>query len=121
MQFIKKFIQKYLSRDMDAFSRVLGYNAWNEAEQNTFHIFFSPSDLEWSVTKLKDNTWAVWNDEGHPPFSFQVCSTWNEAIRYLRSIFEESNIPEEYWDPEGYDFEDDPFLILPDKSKGIKD
>ncbi|MDP7977489.1 hypothetical protein [Bacillus multifaciens] len=61
MQFIKKFMQKYFSRDMDAFSIKLGYNAWNEAEQNTFHIFVSPSDLEWSVTKLKDDTRLIIN------------------------------------------------------------
>lgn len=121
MDFIKYLIQKYFSRDMDRFSIKLGYDTWDKAKENTFHIFISPPDLEWSVTKLKNNKWAVWNDEGHPPFSFQIFSTWNETICYLRNVFEQANIPEEYWGPEGYEIEDNPFLILPDKNKRIKD
>ncbi|WP_044783515.1 hypothetical protein [Bacillus thuringiensis] len=120
MKFIKKFVNKYFSNDMDVFANRLGYCTWSEAKADTFHIFIQPPDLDWYITKLPDNSWAVWNEEGDSPFAFQIFPTWYEAIRTLRNVFEEGNIPEEYWGPEGYENGDDPFSKLPDKSKKIK-
>ncbi|WP_235549018.1 hypothetical protein [Paenibacillus sp. Soil522] len=75
----------------------------DELQDNTFHIFWIPPDAEWLAAQLPDKNWAVWNDEGQPPFSFTVFSKWDEAIRYLRDVFDKNSYPEENWVPEGYD------------------
>jgi hypothetical protein len=89
--------------------------------ENTYHIFTIPPDAEWFATELPNKNWAVWNDEGEPPFPFTEFSKWEDAIRYLRNIFEKNGYPEENWDPEGFDLNDNIFSTLPEKSKRIDD
>jgi hypothetical protein len=119
MNFISKFIRKLFFSELDRFSKSLGYKTWDELMDNTYHIFTIPPDAEWFVSELPNKKWAVWNDEGEPPFPFTEFSKWEDAIRYLRNIFEKNGYPEENWDPEGFDFNDDIFSILPKKSKRI--
>ena len=64
---------------------------------NSFHIFIIPPDAEWFATQLPNKNWAVWNDEGQPPFEYKEFVKWAEAIRYLRDIFEKNGYPEENW------------------------
>lgn len=57
---------------------------------------------------------AVWNDdEAEPPYAFEVFPSWDEAIRKLRKLFEESELPKDHWRPEG----EDAFLKEPDREK----
>ncbi|MDM5205338.1 hypothetical protein [Cytobacillus kochii] len=101
------------------FSQSLGYPNWDELMNNSFSIFLIPPDANWFATQLPDKSWAIWNDEGHPPFQHKKFNTWNEAIRSLRDIFNNTDYPEENWDPEGFDDRDNVFLHEPDKSKLI--
>lgn len=117
MKFIKKMIRKVFYGDLDKFSQSLGYSTWNEIKDNTFYIFTIPPDAECFATKLPDKKWAVWNNEGHPPFGFTLFSKWDEAIRFTRDIFEKNGYPEENWEPEGFQLNDDVFSISPEKSK----
>jgi hypothetical protein len=115
MNFFKKiFFSKY-----EQFAKELGYRTWSEASDNTFFMFHIPEDGGWYVTELPNRTWAVWNNEGDPPYSFVTFLTWSETIRYLRKLFNEYGYPETYWAPEGYGIDDDMFLNPPQKDKKL--
>ncbi|WP_121614198.1 hypothetical protein [Mesobacillus foraminis] len=117
MLFITKFFRTLLFKKYDQFAVELGYPNWKLAEENTFFISRIPEDAQWNATQLPNKSWAIWNDEGQPPFSFQVYPTWEEAIKHLRCLFEKSGYPEENWDPEGFEPGDDVFISQPDKEK----
>ncbi|MDA2258321.1 hypothetical protein ACTFRD_22005 [Bacillus cereus group sp. MYBK249-1] len=121
MNTMKKIIKKLFFSDLEKFSQSLGYSTWNELMDNSFHIFIIPPDAEWFATQLPNKNWAVWNDEGQPPFEYKEFVKWAEAIRYLRDIFEKNGYPEENWEPEGFEQNDDCYSQEPDKNKRIED
>ncbi|MBM7661803.1 hypothetical protein JOC85_002610 [Bacillus mesophilus] len=114
MLFRKLFFKKY-----DEFALKLGFSDWRIAYENTFFIYRIPEDAQWNATQLPNKSWAVWNDIGQPPYSFKVFETWKEAIRYLRNLFDDSELPEHYWYPEGFDLEENVFKSLPNKEKKL--
>ncbi len=112
-------LKKLFFKDLDKFSQSLGYSTWDELMENTFHIFTIPLDAEWFATKLPNSHWVVWNDEGQPPFKYKEFRQWVEAIKYLRNVFEQSDYPEENWEPHGFKQGDDWYTQEPDKGKCI--
>lgn len=88
-------------------------------KDNTFYIFTVQPDAEWFATQLPDNQWAVWKNEGQPPYRFTVFSKWDEAIRFSRNEFEKNKYPEGNWEPEGFTTSDDIYAVSPEKSKRI--
>ncbi|MEK4029362.1 hypothetical protein MKZ02_12615 [Pseudobacillus sp. FSL P4-0506] len=120
MRRISKFIKTLFFGKYEGFANQLGFTSWNEVLENTFSIFQLPPDCFYFATQLLDGTWIVWNDEGYPPYAFLKFNTWNEAIKYLRMIFNENGYPEEYWNPEGFEEYEDVFNNLPDKDKKIE-
>lgn len=117
MKRVKKFLYTLIFNKYDEFAKVLGYKEWKVAEENTFYVSRLEEDAGWYVTELPNKKWAVWNDEGQPPYSIKVFETWYEAIRRLRELFEEKGLPEEYWMPEGFDEDENVFLKEPDRDK----
>ncbi|MFP3727893.1 hypothetical protein U8V72_22140 [Priestia filamentosa] len=114
-------LKKLLVKDLDKFSQSLGYTTWDELMDNTFHIFTIPPDAEWFATKLPNGNWAVWNDEGQPPFKHKEFEKWKDAIKYVRDVFERNNYSEENWEPHGFKQDDDWYTLEPDKNKRIDD
>lgn len=99
-----KVLNKWIFEKYDQFSNELGYTNWKITSENTFGIFQMDGDAFYHATQLSNSEWAVWNDNGgDPPYDFQVFSTWAEAISYLRTLFEESQLPESHWCPEGFE------------------
>lgn len=98
---IQKLFKKLFSRDyglsLTEFASLLGYKTWKEAQGNTYAIFFTQADDCWFATKLPDNQWAVWIEEGEMPYPFKVFATRNEAIEHLRVLFMKSALPERNW------------------------
>lgn len=82
MKFLRNLMRKAIFADLDTFSQSLGYSTWDEMKENTFYIFTIPPDAELFVTQLHDKTWAVWDNEGKPPFDVTKFTTWDEAIRF---------------------------------------
>ncbi|MCM3599059.1 hypothetical protein M4D55_25315 [Metabacillus idriensis] len=117
MGILSKLFQKIFLNDLDRYSQSLGFSTWKELRDHSFHIFTIPPDAEWFITELPNKKWAAWNDEGQPPFEYVEFATWEEAIKYVREVFEESGITEENWEPEVFELNDDLFLLLPDKNK----
>lgn len=117
MKKVKQFLRSLIFKKYDEFSKVLGYTDWKVAEENTFYVYRIELDAGWHVTKLPNKKWAVWNDEGQPPYSIKVFATWYEAIGQLRKLFEEKGLPEEYWMPEGFDENENVFMKEPDRDK----
>ncbi|WP_341960261.1 hypothetical protein NM897_10425 [Planococcus maritimus] len=114
----KKIFHKLFFEKYNQFAEELGYSDWNIASENTFGIYEMEGDTWYHITQLPDKKWAVWNDdEEEPPYVFEVFSTWDEAIRKLRQLFEESRLPEDHWRPEGFDEGEDAFLKEPDREK----
>jgi len=111
--------RKLMFNKYDKFAKELGYPSWKEAEEHTFFIFHIPIDAGWYATELPDKNWAIWNDEGEPPYSFKVIETWEETIRYLKDLFDGSELPEHHWFPEGFDREEDVYKTPPDKEKKL--
>ncbi|WP_163101616.1 hypothetical protein [Peribacillus alkalitolerans] len=95
----------------------MDFSDWKSASANTYFVFRIPDDAQWSATELPIKKWAVWNDIGQPPYSFQVFSSWQEAIAFLRNIFEKEDYEEKNWDPEGFEPGEDIFVKPPDKDK----
>ncbi|WP_409290445.1 hypothetical protein [Peribacillus sp. SCS-37] len=120
MNIIKRIVRKIFFSDSEKFCRRLGYSTWDKLMDNSFYIFLIPPDAEWFVTHLPNKKWAVWNDEGHPPFEYKEFEKWEEAIRYLRDIFDKNDYPEENWEPEGFEQNDDIYSLEPDKNKRIE-
>ena len=114
MLFKKLFFKKY-----DEFAMKMGFPDWRTANENTFFVFHIPEDAQWNATHLPNKSWAVWNDIGQPPYSFKVFETWEETIRYLRDLFDDSGLPEHHWYPEGFDIEENVFKSLPNKEKKL--
>lgn len=115
---IKNFLHKLFFEKYDQFAKELGYLDWNIAFENTFGIYQMEGDTWYSATQLPNKKWAVWNDdELEPPYAFEVFSSWNEAIRKLRKLFEENGLPENHWRPEGFDEGEEVFLKEPDREK----
>ena len=119
MLFITKIFRSLFLKKYDEFAESLGYQNWKTAEENTFFIFHIPEDAGWNATELPNKSWAVWNDEGQPPFSFQVFLTWKEAITHLRDVFEKSGYAEHNWYPEGFEPGENVFIKQPDKNKKL--
>ena len=96
-----KILKKLFVRDYGLstteFASLLGYKAWEEAQGNTYAIFFTQADDFWFATELPDGQWAVWKECGETPHCFTVYSTWNKAVGHLRSMFDESALPERHW------------------------
>jgi hypothetical protein len=114
---IKRFFRGLIFKKYDEFASEIGFPDWKAAYDNTFFIFRIPEDAQWNATELPNKSWAVWNDEGQPPYSFQVFTTWEEAIIFLRNLFEQENYEENYWEPEGYEPGENVFIKPPDKNK----
>lgn len=115
---LKRFLHKLVFEKYDQFAEELGYPDWKITLENTFGIYEMNGDTQYSATQLPDKKWAVWNDEeAEPPYAFEVFSSWDEAIRKLRDLFEESGLPEDHWRPEGFDEGENAFLKEPDREK----
>ncbi|WP_246861181.1 hypothetical protein [Bacillus sp. REN3] len=114
---MKKFIRGLIFKKYDEFASEMGFRDWKAAYDNTFFIFHIPEDAQWNATELPNKSWAVWNDEGQQPYSFKVFTTWEEAISFLRDLFEQAKYEEHYWEPEGYEPGENAFLKPPDKNK----
>lgn len=114
-----KFIRGFFQKDYDRFAREIGYSDWKEAEEATFAIFYFEVDGWWSATELPDKRWAVWHDEGQPPYPFEIFSRWEEAISFLREEFDKAKSDEINWCPEGYSDGENIFEKKPDRSKKI--
>jgi hypothetical protein len=114
-----KLFKCYFFRNYEQFANELGYDTWSETRDNTFFIFHTSQDGGVYVTQLLNNAWAVWNNEGQPPYKFVAFSSWDETIKYLRRIFIENGYPETNWFPEGYKKEEDVFLNPPQKDKKL--
>lgn len=115
---LKKVLHNLFFKKYNQFAGELGYPNWNIAFENTFGIYQMERDTWYSATQLPDKKWAVWNDdEAEPPYAFEVFLTWDEAIRKLRNLFEESGLPDEHWRPEGFDEGEDALLKKPDREK----
>ncbi|WP_044640081.1 hypothetical protein [Risungbinella massiliensis] len=117
MNLIRKLIRKLFFSDLERFSQNLGYMSWKDLMDNSFHIFTIPPDAKWIATHMSNKKWVIWNDEGQPPFSCREFQSWEEAIRYLRNLFEKNGFPEENWEPEGFELNDDIYSLEPDKNK----
>lgn len=96
--------------------RKWGFQIGNPHMKNTFYVFRIPEDAQWNATELPNKSWAVWNDIGQPPYSFQVFPSWEEAIAFLRDIFEKEKYDEEYWDPECFEPGENVFIKPPNKN-----
>ncbi|KYG29178.1 hypothetical protein [Priestia endophytica] len=114
MDRIFKFLKTFSNGNYKDFAKQLGFASWNEVMESTFEVFRIPPDASYYATRLSKETWIVWNDEGHPPYSFSQFDTWYEAIEHLRTVFEEEGYPEEF------DTEEDVFNNVPDESKRIQ-
>ncbi|ANU28308.1 hypothetical protein [Planococcus versutus] len=115
---LKKILHKWIFEKYHQFAEELGYPNWDITFENTFGIYEMEGDTWYSATQLPNKKWAVWNDdEAEPPYAFEVFSSWNEAIKKLRKLFEESGLPEDHWRPEGFDEGEDVFLKEPDREK----
>jgi hypothetical protein len=112
---IKKFLIKLIFKRYDKFATEMGFQDWESAYENSYFIFRIPEDAQWSATELPNKSWAVWNDIGQPPYSFQVFPSWEEAIAFLRDIFEKEKYDEEYWEPEGFEPGENVFIKPPNK------
>ena len=117
MEQVKRFLRSLIFSRYDKFANTLGYTNWKVAEENTYYVFRLEEDAGWYVTELPNKKWAVWNDEGQPPYSTEVFATWFEAMRQLRELFEEKGLPEEYWMPEGFEENENVFIKKPDRDK----
>ncbi len=117
MEQVKKFLRSLIYKNYDEFAKVLGYKDWKVAEENTFYVWRLGEDAGWYATELPNKKWAVWNDEGQPPYSIKVFLTWSESIEQLRKLFEEKGLPEDYWLPEGFDENENIFMKEPDRDK----
>lgn len=106
-------------KQYDEFAETLGYKDWKSAQKNTFFIHHLEGDIGWSATELPSGQWALWNDEGQPPYPYKILPTWEKAIYYLRKRFEESELPDSYWMPEGFDENENVFSKKPDKDKKL--
>jgi hypothetical protein len=95
----------------------MGFSDWNSAFEKTYFVFRIPEDAQWNATELPNKNWAVWNDIGQTPYSFQVFRSWKEAIAFLRDTFEKGKYEEENWDPEGFEPGENVFVKPPDKGK----
>ncbi|PTM58317.1 hypothetical protein C8J48_0898 [Desmospora activa DSM 45169] len=99
------------------FAANLGFKSFEEMSNHTHTIFLIPPDAGCFVTKLPDGGWAVWNNQGNPPYSLEKWDTWEEAARYLRILFDSKGLTEECWKPQGYNGSDkDEFLTRPPTS-----
>ncbi|ALS74088.1 hypothetical protein AUC31_01935 [Planococcus rifietoensis] len=113
-----KVLHRWIFEKYDQFANELGYADWKITLENTFGIFQMEGDAFYHATQLPNSEWAVWNDSwGDPPYAFQVFSTWAEAISHLQKLFKESQLPESYWRPEGFDVEEDVFSKEPNREK----
>ncbi|MEH7009896.1 hypothetical protein V7087_03630 [Neobacillus niacini] len=83
--------------------------------------YIIPPDAECIATRLVNKKWAVWTDEGQPPFQYKEFTKWTEAIKFLRNKFENRYYPEEYWGPEGFGLDDDIYSLEPNKNKQLED
>ena len=120
MGHLKRVFRTLFLKKFDQFAKELGYLDWKGVSGNTFNIYHLEGEKEawYYATQLSDTKWAIWKDDvGEPPYPFTVFSTWGEAIRYLRLLFEESRLPENHWSHEGWE-EELRFLI--DKETQIK-
>ncbi|ALC91636.1 hypothetical protein AM500_18975 [Bacillus sp. FJAT-18017] len=114
---IKKFFRGLIFNKYDEFASEMGFQDWKTAYDNTFFIFRIPEDAQWNATELPNRSWAVWNDEGQPPYPFQVFTTWEEAIIFLRNLFEQENYEDHYWEPEGFEPGENVFIKPPNNYK----
>ena len=100
-EMIGRYLKKLFFRDYGPFATEfatsLGYKTWKETQENTYAIFYTQADAFWFATELPDGQWAVWKEEGNMPHPFTVFSTWNEAIKHLWDLFDESALPEGHW------------------------
>ncbi len=117
MFFMNKIFKRLFFKKYDEFASKMGFLDWKSASENTFFVFHIPEDAQWRATELPNKSWAVWNDIGQPPYSFKVFPYWEEAIVFLRTIFEKENYEEENWYPEGFEQGEDVFLKPPNKDK----
>ncbi|MBD7945797.1 MULTISPECIES: hypothetical protein [Psychrobacillus] len=117
MEQVNRFLRSLIFNKYDEFANALGYTNWKVAEENTFYIYRLEEDAGWYATELPSNKWAVWNDEGQPPYSMSEFATWSEAIGQLRKSFVGKGLPEEYWQPEGFKDNENVFMKEPDREK----
>jgi len=115
MLFIIKILRTFFLKKNDEFASKMGFPDWRTVAENTFFVFQIPEDAQWNATGLPNKSWAVWNDIGQPPF--QAFPSWEEAIAFLRNIFEKEKYVEEYWEPEGFEPGENVFIKPPDKDK----
>jgi hypothetical protein len=101
---IKAFM-KYLSYK-DRFAKSLGYRSFEAMSEYTYSIFLIPPDAWCFATKLPNGGWAVWNNQGNPPYEVEKWDTWEEAARYLQIYFDSKGLTEECWQPQGYSGDD---------------
>ncbi|MDR6226368.1 hypothetical protein [Desmospora profundinema] len=97
-----KAFMKYVSY-RNRFAMSLGFKSFDEMSKHTYSIFLIPPDAWCFATRLPDGGWAVWNNQGSPPYNVEKWDTWEEAARYLRIYFDSKGLTEECWQPQGYD------------------
>jgi hypothetical protein len=115
--FLIKIFRTLFFKKYNEFASKMGFPDWKSASENTFFVFRIPEDAQWNATELPNKSWAVWNDIGQPPYSFQVFPSWEEAIAFLRNIFEKEKYDEENWQPEGFEPGENVCIKPPDKDK----
>lgn len=111
---MKNWFKKIFNSELE--KRKLGYETEDEMWDNTICVISIPPDAGWFATRLKDNTWLVWNDANLTP-EFVSFSTWNSTVQYLWDKFIKLGYPMEYWNPGDYEREDNILLTEPDLSK----
>jgi hypothetical protein len=101
----------------NAFSKELNFESYDEMNKYSFMVHNIPVDGTCYATKLPTEEWAIWEDEGYPPYPTQRFPNWKEAIHYARKKFEQRALPEECWCPIGFDEEGEEFEHEPDINK----
>jgi hypothetical protein len=100
------------------FANLLQFTSWQEMSEFTFPIYQIPEEAHCYATLLPNKKWAIWDDNQEPPpYSFQIFSNWKEAIGYCRAMFKKQDIDKGYWNPCGYNENDDEFTIPPNPDK----
>lgn len=70
MRIFSKFMSLFSLKDYEVFAKQLGSRSLSEVQNHTFEILRIPPDASYSATHLSNGEWAIWLDEGQPPYLF---------------------------------------------------
>lgn len=82
---------------LEQFAIKLGFASESVLIEQASEIVVEEGDIHWYITRLPDGRWVAWDDAEISLNRVKYFDTREEAVKFHRDGFEETDLPEDAW------------------------